>query len=280
MRSRLTHVVFGGFVLGGAAPAHAQHHPPAGRIRLSSSTAAAVRVIAPPAARLTVLTGAPGVRRGDTLLMRTPVELAATLAQTDVRVEVVGPTEVMLEAEVGPPPSTRRLGGVGRTFVLKAGGREIVTPGALDGIRELGGPPVRRRRVAFAPAAALSRAVPSGNGVAVYLGRPDTLLALTLPCPADARGRAAERALAPGVGGVDALLTIGPGAHLNGLGHAVASPRSPGTSEEGAVAGAIRLAGGCAVGDAIRVTVDSLVFLSRRLTLVRPASLRVTIPAP
>lgn len=198
----------------------------------------------------------------------------------EVRIEVVGATAVTLDADAAPAPSTRRVGGVGRVFVLKTGTRGIELPGTPDGIRELGGSPAPARDTAFAPDAALSRAFPSGPGVEVHLGRPDTLLSLALRCPARARRGGAGHAPDPGVGSVDARLTIGSGAHLNGLGHAVAYPMSLGTHVEGATGGAVRVAGGCAVGDTIRVTVDGLVFPSRRLTSRSPVLLAVTVPAP
>ena len=165
MCTRFTQLLVAAAGLGCTAPAVAQRHPPPGRIRLTSSPSAAVRVVAPPTARLAVVGGAPGVRRGDTLLVRTPVELAAALIPGEVRIEVIGATAVTLDADAAPAPSTRRVGGVGRVFVLKTGTRGIELPGTSDGIRELGGSAAPARHTAFAPDAALSRAFPSGPGV-------------------------------------------------------------------------------------------------------------------
>ena len=273
-------LLVGGLALGAAAPPSPSDVPP-GRIRITSSPSTTVRVIARPAARLRVLGGAPARRRGDTLFVRTPVELAATLARSDVRIEVVGSTEVTVEADVAPPPSTRRLGAIGRgVFVLRAGGRAIETPGALHrGIQEGDGAGAPGR-AEFAPDAALSRAFPIRPGAVVFLSRPDTMITLAVPCPAGGGRAAARRVVIPGAGGVAATLTIGPDAHRNGLGAAVVFPPHPTTREEAATAGTLRVAGGCAFRDTLRVTVDSLVFPSRRLTLARPVSLVVTLPAP
>jgi hypothetical protein len=153
-------------------------------------------------------------------------------------------------------------------------------PGRLHpGIVELGGdePPTRAR---FAPDPALSRAFGGGVGAWVTLSRPDTMVTLALPCPAPATRDAARRVSVPREGGVDARLIIGPGAHLNGLGAGVGFPVHPTTREEAATAGAVRIAGGCAVGDTLTLTVDSLVFPSRRLTVPSPVSLSISVPAP
>jgi hypothetical protein len=106
------------------------------------------------------------------------------------------------------------------------------------------------------------------------------MVTLAVPCPAPAARGAARRVAVPGAGGVDARLVIGPGAHLNGMGAAVAYPVHPATREEAATAGAVRVSGGCAVGDTLTLTVDSLVFPSRHLTVRAPVSLPVSVPAP
>jgi hypothetical protein len=106
------------------------------------------------------------------------------------------------------------------------------------------------------------------------------MVTLAVPCPAPATRGAARRVAVPGAGGVDVRLLIGPGAHLNGLGAAVGFPVHRTTREEAATAGAVRVSGGCAVGDTLTLMVDSLVFPSRRLTVRAPVALPVAVPAP
>jgi hypothetical protein len=91
---------------------------------------------------------------------------------------------------------------------------------------------------------------------------------------------AVRRVEVPGPHGVQAGLTIGPGAHHRGMGYATPYPRDAATRDEAAIAGAIRVAGGCAAGDTLTLTVDSLVFPSRRLAVPTPLSLTVLLPAP
>ena len=293
MRRRLSTLLVASLLVG--APAAAVQPPavpsgaPIARIHVTSSTPGApVRVITPPDAWLVVLGGTPSTRRGDTLLVRTPVRLQASLARHDVRLEAVDRADywrdLTVEADVAGA-GRRRLGATGRAITLKAGGRAIAAPGALHrGIEELGGdrPPPRAR---FAPDPALSRAFGGRAGAWVSLSRPDTMISLAIPCPARVgrrvEGRRAERrVVVPDTGGVEVRLTVGPGAHLNGLGAAVGYAWHPATRDEAATAGVVRVAGGCTVGDTLALTVDSLVFPSRRLAVRSPVSLPVSAPAP
>jgi hypothetical protein len=210
-----------------AAVAGGQPGLPIARIRITSSVAGApVRLIAPPDPWLVVLDGVPATRRGDTLLVRTPVRVQASLARHDVRVEAADWRDLIVEADV-TGTGQRRIGAAGRAVVFRAGGRAIEVPGTLHpGIQELGGdmPPPRAR---FAPDPALSRAFPGTVGAWVSLSRPDTMLGLSAPCPTRGVHRAARRVEVPGRGGVQAVLTIGPGAHHHGLGYATAYPGTP-----------------------------------------------------
>ena len=253
---------------------------PIAHIRITSSIAGApVRVIARPDPWLVVFDGGPATRRGDTLLVRMPVRLQASLARHDVLVETADGRDLIVEGDV-TGAGRRRMGAAGRAVVFKAGGRAIEVPGTLHpGIQELGGdmPPPRAR---FAPDPALSRAFPRTAGAWVSLSRPDTMIGLSVPCPTRGVHRAARRVEVPGPGEVQAVLTIGPGAHHHGAGYGPAYPRSSATHDEAAIVGVVHVTGGCAVGDTLTVTVDSLVFPSRRLAVPAPLSLPILLPAP
>ena len=288
MRPCLAAPFAAGLLVGASAPA-AQPVPPIARIRITSAVPGApVRVIAPPDPWLAVLGGTPSTRRGDTLLVRTPVRLQASLARHDLRLEAADRADywrdLVVDADVAGA-GRRRLRAVGRAVVLKAGGRAIEAPGGpRPTVEERGDdrPPPRTR---FAPDPALSRAFPGRAGAWVSLSRTDTMIALAVPCPARkslgaAGRRAVRRVVVPGPDGVEVGLTIGPGAHLNGLGAAVGHPRHPTTRDEAAIAGVVHVAGNCALGDTLTLAVDSLVFPSGRLVVPAPLSLPILLPAP
>jgi hypothetical protein len=215
-----------------AAPARAAGSParPIARIHTSPRRAGAmVRVITPPS----------------------PCSRARRRAQLAPRRHAARPRARPAPGLARPPRRAHR-GGRGRLGGLvveadvagrgSAGGPRVRPHGGGAVHRGAGSPPprhrgARRRRAAtrarFAPDPALSRAFGGGAGRWVSLSRPDTMVTLAVPCPAPRRGGAARRVAVPGAGGVDARLVIGPGAHLNGMGAAVAYPVHPATREEG-----------------------------------------------
>ena len=132
MRRSVLTVVIGCTLLGGASLALASGSVPAAgvaptaEVRVTSSPNTAVRLIAPATAGLRVQT-APGTTRGDTLVLRTPIRLTATVAANDLRIESVEGVELRVEASLRDAVAWR-LGGTGRLLILKAGGREIEVP--------------------------------------------------------------------------------------------------------------------------------------------------------
>jgi hypothetical protein len=82
-----------------------------------------VRIIAPSSA-VVQLVRAQGTVRGDTILVRTPVHLEASLAMSDVRIESMGAVPIRAEAVLSDGPA-QRLGGRGYALLFKAGGREV-----------------------------------------------------------------------------------------------------------------------------------------------------------
>jgi hypothetical protein len=270
-------------VAGPLVPA-AQPGPPIARIAITSaSSGAPVRIITPPDPWMAVLGGTPTRRRGDTLFVRAPARLQASLARHDVRIEAADRADywrdLVVEVDVAGA-GRRRFRAAGPAIVLKAGGRAVEAPGSAPPVVEERGADRPAPRARFAPAPALSRAFPGSVGAWIALSRPDTMISLAVPCPARGDRGAARRVVVPDTGGVQVGLTIGPGAHQNGLGYAVGFPRHPATRDEAAIAGAVRVAGGCAVGDTLTLTVDSLVFPSRRLAVRSPVLLPISLPAP
>lgn len=132
MRQSILAVIVGSTLLGGASVALASSTVasagvvPTAEVRVTSSPNTVVRVIAPASAGMRVQT-APGTMRGDTLLLRTPIRLTATLATDDLRIESAEGAELTVEASLRDAAAWR-LGGTGRLLILKAGGREIQVP--------------------------------------------------------------------------------------------------------------------------------------------------------
>lgn len=152
-------------------------------------------------------------------------------------------------------------------------------------------PPTRAAAGAplLAPEPAPSGAFYTAPGLlTAYLVRGDTVLELVVPCAGPATGTRAvppaDRELVPGRNGAAAWLWAGPGARFQALPQAAVPPRDSAVRREAASAGAYHVArasgaAGCAVGDELRVTVDSLVFPSGRFA-VTGAVVQVGVAPP
>ena len=116
----------GSALLVGANEGPRASRAPTADVTITSSPNTAVRIIAPATASVR-LHGEPGTGRGDTLLARTPIRFTASLAGSDVRIESVDGATVDLVATL-QDGAAWRLGGSGRTLLLRAGGREIHVP--------------------------------------------------------------------------------------------------------------------------------------------------------
>jgi hypothetical protein len=151
-----------------------------------------------------------------------------------------------------------------------------------------GEPPPNAALRTFTPDPTLSRAFGGVRVLSVSLSRRDTLLLLSLPCPEPSRsGGPAAASVVIGRDSSTAELAVGPDAHVTGMGYAVTNVRHADLRAERATAGAYRVTGiehdatgACTPRGTVVVTVDSVVFPSARLTLRRPVTLAVTLPAP
>lgn len=119
-------IVAGSTLIGGAAADLTAGRVPTADVRITSSPNTAVRIIAPAPAEVRLLSKR-GTMSGDTLVVRTPVRLTASLDAGDLRVESADGVTIEVEA-ILRDAAAMRLSGSGRTLILKAGGSEIQVP--------------------------------------------------------------------------------------------------------------------------------------------------------